>query len=246
MSQPLFSLLGELRAPSEWLAGLVPLPALPEGDGHAVIILPGLGTNDTATLPLQLRLKGLGYRVQGWGLGLNRGMRPHVIQQINQLIQRTHEDAGPVSLVGWSLGGIFARESARRAPDEIRQVITLGSPFGGSTGSNVAKALRMITGKRLPAEDERKRTRLLDAPPVPTTAIYSRSDGLVPWRHCLERRRGHTDNIRIEGSHGGLCGHPLAHYAIADRLAQPAGEWRPFHREGWRALAYGRPDWQPG
>ncbi|MFN3197497.1 MAG: esterase/lipase family protein [Bradymonadia bacterium] len=243
MSQPLLSLLGEIRAPGEWVAGFSPMPLLPRGDRHQVLVIPGLGTGDSATLPLRWRLKGLGYGVRGWGLGLNRGMRPHVVQHLMRTLHALHDASGPVSIVGWSLGGIFAREMARKAPEQVRQVISLGSPFGGSNGTNIERLVQLVTGKGFSPQDDRKRTRLLTPPPVPSTAIYSKTDGLVDWRECVECQTPLTDNIGIYSSHGGLCGHPLAHFAIADRLAQPADDWQPFHRAGWRALAYGDSRW---
>lgn len=246
MSQPIWWLLGEARAPGEWLAGFGPMTPLPRGDGHPVMVLPGLGTGDAATLPLRRRLEGLGYDVHGWGQGINRGMKPTVGQAMARTLDALHARGGPVSLVGWSLGGIFARELSRRTPEKVRQIITLGSPFGGSgAGSNIERVFKVVAGRGFSGADERRLRRLRSEPPVPSTAIYSRTDGLVNWRHCLERRGALTDNVRLLGSHGGLCGHPLVHYVIADRLAQPAERWRPFDRTGWRALMFGGPDWPP-
>ena len=145
-----------------------------------------------------------------------------------------------VSVVGWSLGGIFARELARRAPDQVRAVITLGSPFAGAPKASNAWRLYERASERK-VEDWPGREQMKLPPPVPSTAIYSRTDGIVAWQGCLEREGPTSENIEIEGSHCGLGHHPAALWAIADRLAQPEDGWRPFDRSGLRALVYRDP-----
>ncbi len=106
------------------------LAVSPRGDGHAVLVLPGLGGGDASTAPLRWFIGRLGYRSYGWGLGTNRGFGRHVTDGLDGLLTANQEH-GPVSLVGWSLGGVHAIELARRRPAAVRSVITLGSPLLG-------------------------------------------------------------------------------------------------------------------
>jgi hypothetical protein len=141
-----------------------------------------------------------------------------------------HAHERRVSLVGWSLGGIYAREIARRRPAIVRQVITLGTPFAGSgEHTNVGWIYRLLSGHS-PKIDPRFSARLRATPPVPTTSIYSRSDGIVAWQACLEARVPHAENVEVDGSHIGLVCHPMVWRVVADRLAQPEGDWRRFRR----------------
>ena len=225
----LFSRLGELRVFLE-LGSMVPtLPALmhaPRGDGHAVLVLPGMLTSDGSTFVLRRYLSALGYQVHPWKLGTNWGpsreIRSGVRERFRELSNRYQRR---VSMVGWSLGGIYARELAREEPSLVRQVITLGSPFGAGY---------RIDGK--PSAE--LAARLRPAPPVPCTAIYSKSDGVVPWESCREEKGPQTDNIEVQASHMGMGVNPLVLWAIADRLAQPEGRWRPFDRSGFHSFFY--------
>ena len=143
-----------------------------------------------------------------------------------------------VSLIGWSLGGLYARQLAKLRPDEVRIVVTLGSPFAAHPCStNAWRVYELASGKRAGRPRSRFRCRLVEPPPVPTTAIFSRSDGVCAWRRCVERPSALTENIEVQGSHFGPGHHPAAVHAVADRLAQPEGQWMKFHRSGWRALA---------
>lgn len=143
-----------------------------------------------------------------------------------------------VSLIGWSLGGIFARELAKEVPQAVRLVITLASPFTGHPRATHAFRLyEWMSGHRIGAPDVHEPLRA--PPPVPTTSIWSRTDGVVSWSCSVEHERPQVENIELNASHFGIGAHPLALYAIADRLAQPEGAWRPFQREGWKALVYG-------
>lgn len=222
----------ELRAPLEatgsWM--LRPWWALaPRGDGHPVLVLPGWATGDETTELMRNFLHARGWAASGWGQGVNTGLHPAVFSTTMRLLQQLHAAQGRrVSLVGWSLGGVLARELARQAPQQVRQVITLGSPFAGPPGP---------AGRQGPAQPVHGWLRI--APPVPTTSIWSRTDAVVPWRSSIETRRHEAENIEVEASHFGMGAHPAVLYAVADRLAQPEGQWQPFHREGWRRLAYG-------
>ena len=214
----------------------------PKGDGHPVLVLPGLAASDVSTRPLRAFLRDRGYRVHGWKLGQNRGRRDDAEARMQARLTEVADRYGrKVSLIGWSLGGVFAREMARQAPDQVRSVITLGSPFGGSPkASNAWRLYETLSGREV--HDWPGRDAMKLPPPVPSTAIYSRTDGIVAWQGCRERVSPTTENIEVEGSHCGLGHNPAVLYAIADRLAQPEGQWRPFDRSGPRQFVYPDPD----
>ncbi|MES2261939.1 MAG: esterase [Pseudomonadota bacterium] len=210
--------------------------ALPRGDGHAVMLLPGLLAGDASTVPLRRFLKKQGYQAHGWQQGRNLGPRSELMPALRaRLEQLARDSGGKVSLVGWSLGGIYARELARAAPHLVRQVVTLGSPLYGAPGrgSNAWAVYRLFNEK--PSAGLRGDT----PPPVPTTSIYSRSDGIVGWGCSVERDGEQADNIDIPAaSHLGLGVNPLVWYALGDRLAQADGAWRPFRPRGLSILLY--------
>lgn len=222
---------------------------LPKGDGHAVVMLPGFSGSDPTTAPFRLILRQLGYEAYGWEQGTNWGMDPVLRSGLRTHIETVMERAGrKVTLVGHSLGGVFAREIARARPDLVRQVITLGSPFAGDGArtSNIAAVYQAVTGTQAPELSAVVRKRLSSAPPVPTTAIYTRADGVVDWRSCVQlgaapRAANPSENIEVRGSHTGLVVNPSVLFAVADRLAQPEYRRKPFHRRGWRALVYPKP-----
>ncbi len=147
-----------------------------------------------------------------------------------------------VSLVGWSLGGIYARELARRRPEYVRQVITLGSPFNASQRANHAWRLyEQLSGETIDSQKELLE-KIRASLPMPTTAVYSRSDGIVAWQCCLDdEERAETENVEVAGSHCGLGHNPMVLYIIADRLAQEEGSWQPFDRRALHRLFYPKP-----
>jgi len=222
------------------LAAVLPaLPVLrraPRGDGHPVLVLPGLGASDFSTRTLRAFLRERGYHVHGWKLGRNLGPSPERAVAMAERLESLHRKHGRrLSLVGWSLGGIYARELARRFPTMVRQVITLASPFRDVDAVNVPQFLRRRAESR-PLRDQAALRAQLAAPlPVPSTAIYSRTDGIVAWRSCREEPGPERENIEVVSSHLGIGHHPVAMLTIADRLAQPEGAWRPFQiPAGWR------------
>lgn len=237
----------EGRALSEFGAFLGALPLLslaPRGDGHPVLVLPGLVASDISTRPLRSFLRNRGYTVSGWRQGRNYGLRDGVQDGMVDLLRELNETHGrKVSLVGWSLGGLYARQLAKMMPDRVRSVITLGSPFAGSPKStNAWRVYEFTSGQRADQADEQFGGPLAQTPPVPTTAIFSRTDGICAWQGCMETPSTLSENIEVESSHCGMGHHPAVVYAVADRLAQAEGEWRPFDRNGWRGLVYPNPD----
>ena len=244
-SRLLFAL--ELRTFSElggFVASLPLLSALaPRGDGHPVLVLPGLVTSDRSTIALRRFLKSKGWDAHGWELGRNYGPLPGIEGKMIDRVKALHDKSGrKVSLVGWSLGGIYARQLAKMLPDEVRQVITLGSPFNGDPrATNAWKLYEFTSGHKVDDRERHMGGAISEPPPVPTTAIYSRTDGICAWRTCMERETETAENIEVEGSHCGLGHHPAAVYAVADRLAQPEGKWTKFDRSGWKAVFYPDP-----
>jgi pimeloyl-ACP methyl ester carboxylesterase len=237
----------EGRAVPELGAFLGALPLLglaPHGDGHPVLVLPGLVASDVSTRPLRAFLRTRGYAVSGWRQGRNLGLRPGVQHTMVDLVHELNDTHGrTVSLVGWSLGGLYARQLAKMMPKRVRQVITLGSPFASSPkATNAWRIYEMASGRRAEDEDPRFGGTLASAPPVPTTAIFSRSDGICAWQGCREQSSHMAESIEVESSHCGMGHHPAAVYAVADRLAQKEGEWAPFDRRGWRSLIYPDPN----
>lgn len=235
----------ELRAAWEFAAGVAALPWLrlaPSGDGHPVLVLPGLVASDASTSLLRAFLTRRGHDVHGWGLGRNYGPRPGVEEAMLATIDRLHARSGrTVSLIGQSLGGAYARLLAAQRPDAVRCVVTLGSPVGGHPrASNAWRVYEFTSGNS--AVDPRRWQQVTQAPRVPTTSIYSRSDGVVAWRSSVEASaRARTENIEVVSSHLGMAVHPAVLFAVAERLAQPEGRWQPFERRGWRAAVFPKP-----
>ena len=215
----------------------------PKGDGQPVIVLPGLATGDSATTTLRRFLRSRGYPTYGWKMGFNLGPRPGVEDGLIELLERTFEThQRKVSIVGWSLGGIYARQMAKLMPEKVRQVVTLGSPFGGTPqATNAWRIYELASGERANDGHKHMGGAIATAPNVPTTAIYSKSDGICAWQNCLEEDLPHTENIEVRASHCGLGHHPAAVYVIADRLALPEDQWTRFDRTGPRAMVYPAP-----
>lgn len=238
-------LLLEGRALAElgWTKAVMPwLRQAPPGDGHPVKVFPGFIASDYSTRPLRRFLGDLGYRARPWGFGRNLGPRGDLETRMVDRVRYLHRVYGrKVSLVGWSLGGIFAREVARQAPEAVRQVISLGSPFGHPKANHSWRLFERLSGMRIDELDEERLRTLRETPPVPTTAIYSRTDGIAHWRSCVERKGPNSESIEVLGSHCGLGCNPSVLYAIADRLALPEDGWRPFDRTGWRRVLFPRP-----
>lgn len=219
--------------------GLLDIPALlaaapflataPRGQPHPVIVLPGLGADDTSTIAIRGFLECLGHKVQGWGRGRNVRAPDSDLVAIAEQVKKRHAESGEkVSLIGWSRGGIIAREVARHVPDAVRLVVTLGSPFAAPGASNVKTIWRVLTGEKYEPPTPERISRLAQPIPVPSTSIYTRADGVVAWQACLEEDGAERENIEVITTHIGLGFHAPALWVIADRLAQSPGSWRPF------------------
>ena len=234
-------MLLEGRAPIEFLSLMTALPWLyrvPRGDGHPVIVFPGMAASDVTTVPLRRYLQSLGYITQAWGQGFNFGPRPGVLERAADDIRALAErHAQPVSLIGWSLGGIYARELAKMHPTLTRCVVTLGTPFTGHPkATNAWRIYELLSGSKV--GDSSVMAQIRKPPPVPTTSIYSRSDGIVSWRCSINEPGPLVENIEVPASHVGMGTNPLVLYAVADRLAQPIGAWQPFELGGARRFFF--------
>jgi pimeloyl-ACP methyl ester carboxylesterase len=227
-----------LIEPARGLGGLAVLPltapwlaAAPRGDGHGVLVLPGLLASDLSTALLRRFLRSLGYAVRGWDLGRNVGPTEAVLDGLPRALAALAESTGgPVSVVGWSLGGIYARELARQRPGQVRQVITLASPFALTDPRQSRAEGAYRRRSRLHAGGGRVPTREQVARPisVPSTAAYSRLDGIVCWQACIEPETAVHENVEVRCGHLGFGTDLATLWLIADRLAVPAGRWRPF------------------
>jgi pimeloyl-ACP methyl ester carboxylesterase len=208
------------------------LRTLGAGDQHPVLLLPGFGADDQSTLPLRTVLRSQGYWAHSWRLGRNIGPTSSIVTGMRRRVDELHERHGrTVTLIGQSLGGIYARVLARQDPLPVRQVITLGSPYRMVDGDRSAAQRMWDRVKHLhDGELAYAELREQDRPPlqVPTTSIYSRTDGVAPWHTCIDVARHQCENIEVRGSHIGMAVNPAVVVAILDRLGQPEDDWRPF------------------
>jgi pimeloyl-ACP methyl ester carboxylesterase len=194
-------------------------PAWPRGDGHAVVVIPGYGMTDPTTWALRRALTRLGYAAHGWGLGRNVGARRGLVAALHARLDALVGTSGrAVSLIGWSLGGVFARELARARPASVRRVFTLGSPFSGEPDANPIDHLRGILSRRPVAIDRGDLDARRPAPPVPCIALHTKTDGIVHWRCSLEAPGPGTENVEVRGSHAGLICNLEVLRVLADRL----------------------------
>jgi pimeloyl-ACP methyl ester carboxylesterase len=206
-----------------------------------VIVYPGLSAGDYSTAPLRSFLKDLGYDAHGWHQGLNCGPREGVMEALREQVQHLYaRHKRKLTLVGWSLGGIYAREMAKLEPDRVRAVVTLGTPFSGHPKStNAWRLYELLSGES--SDDTQKYGQLAEAPLVPTTSIYSRSDGVVAWPCSIQKPsklNPHIENIEVVASHFGIGLNPMAWFALADRLAQREGRWKRFEPSGLKRVFY--------
>jgi pimeloyl-ACP methyl ester carboxylesterase len=244
------------RPPSDWLAlteaprailefasflALRPaLSLLPRGDGHPVLVLPGFLASDTSTIPMRNLLTQLGYDAVGWDLGRNIQITATRVKAMGACLNALHQRTGSkVSIVGWSLGGLLARELAKLQPEVVRQVISLGSPLSADRGiSKVARIFEALNGPVTEVQHRGKFVDLGTPPPVPSTSVFTKGDGVVHWRGSLQPEGPERENVEVLASHIGLGVNPSVMWLIANRLAQPEGEWAPFEAKGLASFAF--------
>ena len=208
----------------------------PKGDGHPVLILPGFLASKHSTKVLRNFVNKAGYTAYDWGIERNWGKieyLPFLIQRIEELHQKHNQQ---VTLIGWSLGGVFARQIAKERPNLTRQIITLGSPFLDiAKPNNIAWLHTLLNGGKTAKELHPHLLTNLPLPaPVPTTAIYSKEDGIVPWKACMEKEVDHLhQNIQVHGSHCGLGMNSSVLHIIADRLQYSKENWQHFEAKGY-------------
>ncbi|MBV7255533.1 alpha/beta fold hydrolase [Pacificimonas sp. WHA3] len=227
---PLSQYLMEVRAVGEFARFLMSdrTHELPRGDGHGVIVYPGFMAADTTTFLLRRRLAKLNYDVYGWGQGQNLGLRAGMLPEMRRHLKAVAaKSGGRVSMIGWSLGGLYAREVAKLEPDHVRLVVTAGTPCVGDMRGNNAWKLyerlndHWVNSPPLPTDLE-------TLPPVPLTSIYSDGDGIVA-PECTKIGNGDMhESVRVDSSHVGLAWSHEVLAVTANRLAQPAGSWAPY------------------
>lgn len=223
-----------LRALFDYCAARMGCEALPVGDGHPVVVYPGLGGGAYTTSHLRRFLKDSGFTAHDWEGGVNTGPAgalDHWLGSLEERVQALHRlHDRKVSLIGWSLGGVYAREIAKRCPDSVRQVITLATPFNSLGGGNHAGTLYKLLNHDTSQFAPEVEAQLRERPPVPTTSIYSKTDGIVAWRGCIEKKTARSESVEVAASHLGMVSHPEVMRIVVNRLAQPEGQWRPLRR----------------
>ena len=193
---------------------------LPQGNGRPVIVIPGFGAGDFETKMLRRSLRRLGYRSVPWKMGRNMGStaknREHLRSELDRLLAVSRQK---ISIVGWSLGGVFARELGRNYPEYVHSVVSMGTPFTGDHDANILHDIfHRLSGSEFTHEDLVAFNQRKEPPGVLSTSIYSKTDGVVSWRCSLERESELTENIEVKSSHCGLVYNPLAVSALARAL----------------------------
>ena len=226
----------EFRALFEVMSLVPARPLLnmaPTGEGQPVLVFPGFFAADRSTAKLRSYLNSKGFKAYAWEQGRNPGLSEELYHKLEKRVQALFAEHGcKVSLVGWSLGGLYARLLAHRLPEQVRQVVTLGSPFNISQMGAVSGAVERLYERMNPNQQDdpllAQEALWQQPPPVPSTAIYSEGDGIAHWSFCIDPEDDVTENLHVPSSHLGMTHNPLVMYAVADRLAQAEGEWRPF------------------
>ena len=196
-----------------------PIDSVPRGDGRKVIVLPGMLTGDFTTARLVAWLRLVGYDAQGWGPGINWGPTSQILARVDALVDTAYSSSGrKVSLVGRSLGGLYAREYAKRHPDRVDRVITLGSPIHLPIKTPLSPFEGLLARYYDPSITEHIGDIAIN-PPLPLSAIYSKSDGIVPWQACLAAEGSLAENLEIDSAHTVMGENARAMRMIAARLA---------------------------
>ena len=221
-------LLSELKTPYElWSAGRAerrdPATIAPRTLSQPVMLLPGFGTHPARMRGLGRALEGAGHRVADWGLGFNFGPSEDRFDRLcERVVTMARREGQPLVLIGWSLGGLFAREIAHRHPEAVAMVITLGSPFSGDRRANNAwRAYQAITGHAVDAPPVGERC-FGAKPPVPTIALWSPRDGIVSPRSACGRPGERDRAVAVRCTHLGFAGHPDVARMLVALLGAPA------------------------
>lgn len=226
---------------SRWLMHSKAIESTPNGHGSAVLVLPGFGGADWTTAVCRTMLSEKGYRPYEWENGINRGPNHNTVRHLKQRLDKINQaHGGKVDIIGHSLGGIFARELARQNPDKVARVITMGSPVGigfyPKSGILGVEMLFQMLNPHAPLNGEPALAKNLIVPPkgVATTSIYTRNDGIVHWKSCLNPITDKSENIEVGTAwrpvaHCGLIANEAALAVMFDRLAQSTSKWRPFN-----------------
>lgn len=231
---PSLTLLEPFRAAMEFaFQQFATPPKSAPGDGHPVIIFPGLGADGTSVSILRAHCQELGYEAFDWGLGFNTGPRGELDPWLEELADQICGQLAPhektATLIGWSIGGLYARELGKLLAPRVRQVITIGTPFNCAADENSASWLSSVLGGSAASIDPLWIERLRTPPPIRTTSIYSRTDGVVAWETCRHDKRSRlVEDIEVDGSHMGMGWNREVLDIVTDRLGQAAGPWRPY------------------
>lgn len=225
---------------------------LPDGDGHPVLVLPGMLSGDWFYKNFRRHIEDKGYKAHPWNNGVNMGLSRQTAAHLKKRLEEVFDKSGgqKVTLIGHSLGGIYARELAREFPEMVRDVITMGSPFGSMTGGDAIPDLLRRIFNRFTANPEWENNAEIDQrgltpPPVPATSIYSKDDPIIKWQACLNPAAEGCENIEVSTTHVGLTFAPPSLVAIFDRLAQKEGDWKRFDAEAYKKIATYRPTPKP-
>ena len=211
------------------------LKRAPRGDGHPVITLPGYRSDDTAMLALRRYLARWGYAPYPWGLGANLGIgyqridyEKRMLEKLESIVEKHGE---PATLIGWSQGGVIAREVTKQKPELVRQVIVLGSPLADAPeATTLFRIFRRTSAEEI--TNELMSVMREVASPLPNVrciCIYSNSDGIVSADIAQDLVSPNVENIRVSSSHLGMAVNPVVLFIIADRLSQPEDDWKPFN-----------------
>lgn len=233
------------------LPGALPwLLTAPRGDGHTVLLLPGFMASEVSMIGLEVFLRNRGYDVHHWGFGRNIGFQPKHAKALEQKIRYLHHKTGrKITLIGWSLGGVFALYGTLQAKECVRSVITLGSPIsrdldGQRNIPGLLLAMYRLVAHPLGAvvHESRPEGKLLaqnHALGVPVSCLYGIGDGVVPPQEAtITGDPSMHENIRVPASHIGMGFNPMVYWVVADRLAQAEDNWQPFVPSGLSGCAY--------
>ena len=224
-SPPLFNVILETRSVVEWVSmfGIYPfIPKHKASKNRPVLLMPPYLGNDLSTTFVRNYLKSVGFKTYKWELGvnmINSKSLPKLIEKLDEIFE-IHQEK--VSLVGWSGGGIFAKIIANRHPDKVEQLITIGSPVWGvkNMKTPVVRSLEFLRGRKLKERNDKFIKELEEIPDVPVTCIYTKTDGLLPWKHCMEAETLRKDikNIEVFGSHCGMGANASVLLTVANSL----------------------------